>query len=107
MKLAPKYLTLVGRDATADDPKRLIWYSTRCFYWTDDWSKLKKYGPGIPCCPRCGTPGMQTTAEEWFRSIAAHETDGHPGYAATVVAGKEKCKVAPEMMTSFLNAEDR
>lgn len=107
MKLAPKYLTLAGKETTADDPKRLLWYSTRCFYWTDDWSKLKKFGSDIPCCPRCGIPGMQATAEEWNDSVLAYEMAGHPGYFALVFAGKEKCKVAPEVMTSLLPPDEQ
>lgn len=74
-----KYRTESGEKTTADDPKRVLWYSSRCGYWTDDWDKLTKVGPGIPACPHCQAVGFQTTAENWDRGIDAYEAQD-PGY---------------------------
>ena len=98
-----------GRSTTADDPERGIWYASnfdRCGYWTDDWTKLKTFGggvklttpngvvdsPGVPGCPNCGCPGMQTTYRSWMRGAESHEKDkGKPHYVAYLKSRKEVC----------------
>ncbi len=106
MKLAPRYTTLDGKDTTADDPERGIWYGCLCTYWTDDWAKLRyaNIGIGIPVCPFCKRPGMQTDADDWFGSAKEYEANGHPGYLTFLMAQKEKCgePKAIRTMTSFL-----
>lgn len=74
---------------TADDPDRMIWYSVGCGYWTDAWD-LVAAAPGVPRCPSCGAPGMQTTAADWDGGVAAYDKE-HPGYAALIADAKEKC----------------
>ncbi len=76
---------------TADDPERGIWYSASCGYWTDDWSKLATIGPAIPCCPKCGCPGMHCTAEEWLGGAATFEVKGMSRYLECVTMHKERC----------------
>ena len=85
-----KILDIQGNTVAADDPKRMLWYSASCGYWTDDWSTLCKLGPGIPCCPICGCPGMQAAAGEWFDGATEYEK-GHPGYLAFLNENKETC----------------
>lgn len=60
-----KYITTHGEPTHKDNTQREIWYSAHCTYWTDDWSKLKTVGPGIPVCPYCSCPGMQLMALHW------------------------------------------
>lgn len=80
-----------GEVTTADDPARGVWYPAgSCGYWTDDWSKLGNRG-GIPCCPHCGCPGMQTTAKNWFDGAEKFEKDDHPHYCAFLADSKEHC----------------
>lgn len=79
-----------GAVTTADDPERGIWYSIRCGYWTDDWSKLKAVGPGIPVCPKCQSPGMQTTAKDRAAGVEQWAKD-HPNYEHEINAKKERC----------------
>lgn len=67
-----------------------VWYGL-CGYWTDDWSKLRTVGSGIPCCPECGAVGFQQSADEWWRQVDAYEAAGHSGYRAKVEADKGKC----------------
>src|SRR4051812_27341626 len=85
-----RYLDDHGNQVTATDPKRLIWYSVGCGYWTDDWAILAKTGPGIPCCPKCGMVGMMTTAQRWDRGAAAYDQQ-NPGYAAFLSENKGHC----------------
>jgi hypothetical protein len=85
-----RYMTTHGQPTTADDPLREVWYSAQCCYWTDDWSKLKKFGSGIPCCPQCGSPGMQTMFQHWDKGV--QEVDAREkGYALFLQDVKEKC----------------
>ena len=84
-----KYTDTEGKPVSATDPTRFVWYGIRgCGYWTDDQSKLTR--AGIPVCPHCGAPGMQTTAGQWDSSVAEYDAK-NPGYAAFVSSGKEKC----------------
>jgi hypothetical protein len=75
---------------TADDPQRGVWYAARCWYWTDDWSKLKTAGPSrIPCCPVCGSPGFHLPFAEWIAGAEKHQASGYPGYVDRVLASRE------------------
>lgn len=86
----PKYITTHGTPTTDNDPQRMMWYSSLCSYWTDDWLKLKTFGPGIPCCPRCGCPGMQSMMLHWDNG--ARQLDSkQPGYYLFLQDVKEKC----------------
>lgn len=85
-----KTIDVNGKPVSADDPNRLLWYSAGCGYWTDDWDKLKRTGPGIPCCPRCKCVGMQIDAGKWEKG--AKEFDANdPGYEKFLNERKEKC----------------
>lgn len=79
-----------GKHTSHDDPNLAMWYGP-CGYWTDDWAKLTTFGPGIPCCPKCGSPGFQTTAKAWLSGATRFEGEGHPGYRAFVNWMKERC----------------
>ncbi len=87
------YITLEGKVTTAEDPQRGVWYSASadCRYWTDDWNKLGSIGPGIPCCPRCGCVGYQTTYKHWMDKASKYEKEDHPGYVAKMNSWKEHC----------------
>lgn len=81
-----------GMPTTADDPLRGVWYSAKCAYWTDDWTKLDTVCVGgIPSCPRCKSVGFQTTAKDWQIGIEMFEEDNHPRYREFVDAQKERC----------------
>lgn len=91
MSNTPEYVKLdTGDQTTADDPERGLWYG-QCGYWTDNWSKLVLMGPGIPCCPGCGSPGFQITAREWFDGVKKYEDAGNAGYAVQVEAQRDTC----------------
>ncbi len=80
-----------GQATTVDDPKRGIWYSAHCGFWTDDWTTLKAMPVGIPCCPDCGCPGMQTNAEDWHGGADRFQAEGNPRYTEFLALRKEKC----------------
>lgn len=81
-----------GMPTTADDPERGIWYSVKCSYWTDDWTKTKQHVHSpIPCCPVCLSPGFQTTAGAWEKGVAETEIANHPRYGEFIAAQKEHC----------------
>ena len=101
-----------GTPTQRADPHRLLWYSTRCTYWTDDWPKLSSTGSrmmtlhgrsgpervdtgGIPCCPECGAVGFQAEAGGWLASAKAHD-EKHPGYYEWLLANKETCGPFPD-----------
>jgi hypothetical protein len=84
------YLNTHGQPTTANDPQRMMWYSSQCSYWTDDWDNLKKFGPGIPCCPHCGCPGMQTMVLHWNNGASELDKE-EPGYISFLQDVKEKC----------------
>ena len=88
---SPKYHDENGNPTTANDRSRLLWYSARCGYWTDDWSKVKTTIGGIPCCPECGCVGLQVEAGKWEDGIIRFEKDNNPGYSDFVSKYKEKC----------------
>lgn len=87
----PQYRDLQGRKTNATDSKRMVWSSARCTYWTDDWDKLKSFGPGIPCCPHCGSPGYESVYSSWERSVKRFDSEVREGYASFLQEIKEKC----------------
>lgn len=87
----PEYHRDDGTQTTVDDPKRLLWHSATCTFWTDDWSLLALAGPGIPCCPDCESPGYQTTAEKWDEGVSAADKQ-RPGYMRLVHRWKGICR---------------
>lgn len=97
-----KYRRLdTGESVAADDPERGIWYSAGCGYWTDDWSQLSCFGAGIPCCPHCNCPGMQTTAREWF-VVLPEFLRSHPRYDEWLPISDKHCSRADNI--SFMEA---
>ncbi len=84
-----KHLTATGQATIATDPNRLIWYSSNCSFWTDDWGQIAKVG-GIPCCPTCQAPGFQTTAQEWEFGISTYDKV-KPGYSVWLNGLKGCC----------------
>lgn len=92
----PKYVTQNGKPVSATDPKRAVWYSARCSYWTDDWSKVVKVGPGIPACPTCQSVGFIADADKFLKDVvdtAIGKIDHGP---------KERCNA---VLTHFLPPE--
>lgn len=90
MKALPtKYVTEDGKLVASDDPNRTIWYG-QCGFWTDNWNVLKKVGPGIPCCPKCTTPGFICVASDWFSGAKKMDNE-EPGYLKCLEDYKEKC----------------
>jgi hypothetical protein len=87
----PKYIDAYGQPTAADNPNRMMWYSARCTFWCDDWSLLKSTGPGIPCCPQCGCPGMQTEYAKWERSAKRYDEQAAEGYLTFLQEVKNKC----------------
>ena len=84
MEESGRFQTLDGQRTHEADPRRGIWYSASCTYWTDDWTTLKRLELyPIPACPHCGSPGLQTTAEEWDTGVRNFATS-HPHYAEFV-----------------------
>lgn len=84
------YKTESGKSTTHDYPDRLIWYGTRdCSFWTDNFAHLR-YFSGIPICPTCHIPGMQTTARVWFDGAKEFQTM-HPRYVEFLNYIKERC----------------
>lgn len=79
-----------GRQTNADDQLRGVWYSAGCGYWTDDWDKVASK-PGIPKCPTCGCPGMQTEYSQWIAGARRFEKEDHPGYMRFLQDRKENC----------------
>lgn len=88
----PRYMNEKG-DTTAEDPDRMLWYSARCTYWTDNWAKLITVGPGIPACPHCKSVGLQTTWAKWWEGAKAYEEQGpeHAWYRKFLTDNKEYC----------------
>ena len=89
----PEYFTASGRATTADDPERLLFDSAHCTFWTDDWSKVKTHGTGIPGCPNCGCPGLQTEAKNWDAGVEGYiQESGHTHYKDFLDSIKSKCQ---------------
>lgn len=88
-----KYVTLNGNATTIHDDDRGIWCGAgNCTYWTDDWTKVSAKHSGIPCCPECGSVGIQTTARDWFGGAARFQREGNPGYVNFIKDSQEQCK---------------
>lgn len=83
-----RYLTVNGSPTSADDPKRLVWYSAGCTFWTDDWEQLR-LSLGIPVCPDCGCPGYQIDAAKWFESARTYTEI--PNYLTLLLANRHRC----------------
>lgn len=90
--MTAKYQRLdTGEPTTSDDPKRGVWYSVTCTFWTDEWDLLKVVGPGIPCCPYCNSVGFQIDADRW--SVPDQYEAEHPGYREQLASYKNApCK---------------
>lgn len=92
-----------GKETTADDPKRGIWYASnhdRCGYWTDDWDALGSFNH-IPICPICDSLGMQITAAKWFDGAEKFQIE-KPHYVEFLKSRKESClKGKMKWMESF------
>lgn len=88
--MARATMTEPGLACALDDPKRAVWYSARCTFWTDDWSRLALVGPGIPCCPHCKCPGMQTDWEDWMNGVEGYDAK-NPGYKSFIMGLLDKC----------------
>ena len=90
--MSGNYRTANGTPTTQEDPERLMWYSARCTYWTDDWSTLVlAIGSGIPTCPNCGSVGFQGEMGPWLESAEAYG-EANPGYFQFLLGIKEVCK---------------
>lgn len=90
--MSEKYVTLDGTPTTVHDHDRGIWCGAgNCTYWTDDWTKVSKKLSGIPCCPKCGSVGLQTTARVWFGGAARFQSEGNPGYVNFIKLSAEQC----------------
>lgn len=88
--MVSEFMDRDGNKVAPDDPKRELWYSVTCGFWTDDWSKVRARGMGIPCCPVCGQVGMQTNAADWGKGAKEFD-EKQPGYNAFLNANKEHC----------------
>lgn len=92
MKDKPLFCDTFGQLTTTSDDNRVIWFSTRCTFWTDNWTKLSKTFPhGIPICPNCKAQGMQCKFKDWQRSVQRCEINGKPLYTQFILYTKEKC----------------
>lgn len=88
----PPYQTADGKETTATDPRRLIFYgSGNCSFWTDNWTKVALAMGQIPVCPHCGQVGFQIEAGQWDKEAADYEAHDHPGYVEFLATTKEKC----------------
>jgi hypothetical protein len=85
-----RYILEDGTETTTDDPRRLVWFSAGCGYWTDDWASLSKSFE-IPICPSCNSPGFMAVAEKWLQNAADFETIGHPGYVEWLKSAVGRC----------------
>lgn len=95
----PPYQTADGKETTATDPRRMIFYgSGNCSFWTDDWTKVRLSMGQIPVCPHCGQVGFQMEARQWETGAANFESCFHPGYVEFLATTKEKCFHAPVLV---------
>lgn len=79
----------------------LIWYAAgNCGYWTDDFSKLKIVGPGIPCCPKCSAVGFQMDKSDWD-SGAEKFQEKRPRYIEFLNSIKETCDSSKTVMKKY------
>ncbi len=70
-----------------------IAYGANCVWWdTIDKASRHLTGSGLPCCPHCqGVLFEVETSDEWWRMVAAYETDGNPGYRELMTWLQGKC----------------
>lgn len=87
----PMYCDAYGQPTTVENDKRMMWYSSRCTYWTDNWGKLARTGPGIPCCPKCGSVGYESAWDQFDRSSKRYDEKAAEGYYVFLQEVKEKC----------------
>lgn len=83
-KLLPKYKTFTDTETTADDPERMIVYSTRCSFWTDNWNNVAEVG-GLSVCPACKNTLISVKHNVFFGQM---ETE----LAKRASENKEVCK---------------
>ena len=95
-----KFIAHTGNPVPAESPDRLMWYGL-CNYWTDDWDKVKRFGPGIPCCPICGAPGFQNVMANWDASAQEFQDNGHPDYVKFLNEVKESCLRGKRMSSVY------
>ncbi len=96
-----------GQRTTATDSNRMVWASTSCSYWTDNWLKLKYatiLGSRVPVCPVCHSPGLQCTAGDRDSAIAKWEQE-NPLPQPRVHESKEVCRRRHSTITSFLGKQ--
>jgi hypothetical protein len=100
-----KFQDAYGQSTTQDNPNRQMWYSVRCTYWTDNWSKLKTTGPGIPVCPVCGSPGYQSDYNQFDKSAKRYNDQAMEGYYIFLQEVKERClgKSVQDAFKEWLN----
>jgi hypothetical protein len=73
-----------------------IVYGANCVWWDSiDKVAVKQVpggrGPGLPCCPHCGSVLFETDEPDWFKGMDKYEADGHPGYRAMMEWSRGKC----------------
>lgn len=96
-----RYILEDGEETTADDPRRLVWYSARCGFYTDDWEALSKAFE-IPICPCCSSPGFMVGFERWEQSAVEYEkAEGHPGYPEFLKLNKAHCDGGKGMLERY------
>lgn len=74
-----------AEETSADDPKRAVWSSLGCGYWTDDFSRLRKDDEEerLYFCPDCGSPGRVMPMDRW-EDINGRINKAHPGYSVVL-----------------------
>lgn len=82
--------------------ENLIVYGANCVWWDSiDKCATRKIpgsnGPGLPCCPHCGSVLFQIEETTWFKNMDDYENgrqrdgDKHPGYVAMMKWARGKC----------------
>jgi len=84
------------RPASKRKRDQLIVYGANCVWWDAiEKCATKKTpemtGPGLPCCPHCGSVLFQVEETTWRRNVAKHEAGGNPGYRALMEWMRGKC----------------
>lgn len=77
---------ILGLETSGFDPKRVVWYSMDCGYWTDDFDRLTS----ALTCPFCGSVGGIVSHAYWDACAETHESY-HPGYLEFIRTYKEFC----------------
>jgi len=68
MNLLPSYKSFTDKPTTAEDPERMIVYSTRCSFWTDNWNNVA-YVNDVPVCPGCKNTVITTKHNLFFGAM--------------------------------------